>query len=81
MTKIFLNSFTNSSPRWQRQFFLVIFIIGIPGNMNRGNSMILEVIASICLIGGGLLLVYKLMNDKRFFSNDSSGGGQKVWRK
>ena len=44
-------------------------------------EMILEIIATVCLIGGGLLLVYKLLNDKRFFSNDSSGGGQKVWRK
>ena len=43
-------------------------------------EMILEIIASVCLIGGGMLLVYKLLNDKRFFHNDSSGGGQKVFR-
>ena len=42
--------------------------------------MILEVIAAVGLIGGGLVLVYKLLNDKRFFHNDSSGGGQKVFR-
>ena len=49
-------------------------------NYNFSMEMILEIIATVCLIGGGLLLVYKLLNDKRFFSNDSSGGGQKVFR-
>jgi len=43
--------------------------------------LILQAIATVCLVGGALLLVYKLMTDKRFFHNDSSGGGQKMWKK